>query len=144
MARKRLEKLPCGGGSPLAHGLSTAKILFPTKFFENRYDAMSTLSQLQKQIMKVQAVRVGLNAEKSGDVGRVMIVAITDGRANVSLKTSTDPEANVESSAPRPSTQELKVCVLNLIYYKRFYFGTSKSLYSFLHHTKLFLKFRLL
>ncbi|KAL5209156.1 hypothetical protein ABZP36_004779 [Zizania latifolia] len=81
MARKRLEKLPCGGGSPLAHGLSTA-------------------------------VRVGLNAEKSGDVGRIMIVAITDGRANVSLKRSTDPEAAAD--APRPSSQELKDEILEV------------------------------
>ncbi|KAM3261527.1 hypothetical protein ACQJBY_052288 [Aegilops geniculata] len=83
MARKRLEKLPCGGGSPLAHGLSTA-------------------------------VRVGLNAEKSGDVGRIMIVAITDGRANVSLKKSNDPEAAAASDTPRPSTQELKDEILDV------------------------------
>lgn len=37
-----------------------------------------------------------------------MIVAITDGRANISLKKSTDPEATA-SDAPRPSSQELKV-----------------------------------
>jgi magnesium chelatase subunit D len=37
-----------------------------------------------------------------------MIVAITDGRANISLKRSTDPEA-AGPDAPRPSTQELKV-----------------------------------
>ncbi|PKI57735.1 hypothetical protein CRG98_021802 [Punica granatum] len=82
MARKRLERLPCGGGSPLAHGLTTA-------------------------------VRVGLNAEKSGDVGRVMIVVLTDGRANISLKRSTDPEA-AANDAPRPSAQELKDEILEV------------------------------
>ncbi|XP_075102248.1 magnesium-chelatase subunit ChlD, chloroplastic-like isoform X2 [Nicotiana tabacum] len=60
-----------------------------------------------------QAVRVGMNAEKSGDVGRIMIVAITDGRANISLKRSTDPEAEA-SDAPRPSSQELKDEILEV------------------------------
>lgn len=40
-----------------------------------------------------------------------MIVVLTDGRANISLKRSTDPEAAAAAAAdaPRPSAQELKV-----------------------------------
>ncbi|KAG2495977.1 hypothetical protein HYH03_005906 [Edaphochlamys debaryana] len=77
MARRRLDSLPCGGGSPLAHGLSTA-------------------------------CRVAMQAQQAGEVGRVMMVLITDGRANVSLaKSNEDPEA-CKPDAPKPSADLLK------------------------------------
>lgn len=40
-----------------------------------------------------QAVRTAVNAQSSGDCGRIMIVLLTDGRANVSLgRSNEDPE----------------------------------------------------
>ena len=70
MAKDRLERMPCGGGSPLAHALNCA-------------------------------AQVGMTAQKSGDVGEVLVVCISDGRANVPLCTSVgeEPEEPMDKAA---------------------------------------------
>ena len=83
LAKKRLEVLPCGGGSPLAHGLSLA-------------------------------VRLGLKAKKGGTTDRVLVVLITDGRANVNLaKSNKEPQALAEG-AVKPSQESIKEEVLSM------------------------------
>jgi magnesium chelatase subunit D len=85
MAKRRLEAMPCGGGSPLADALQTAML-------------------------------TGINAQKTGDVGKVVVVCISDGRANVPLCVSKgevfDPDADEDSKDGKPSRQYLKDEVL--------------------------------
>ncbi|GLC46452.1 hypothetical protein PLESTB_001718300 [Pleodorina starrii] len=77
LARHRLESLPCGGGTPLAHGLSTA-------------------------------VRIAVQAMKARQVGHVMVVLVTDGRANVCLARSNEAPEAMKPDALRPGAEQLK------------------------------------
>jgi len=82
LTKSRLEAMPCGGGSPLAHSLMLA-------------------AQTALNTMKVKQ-----------DVGRVVIVLITDGRANIPLELSMDhtftPSTDPESKDGMPSRKFLK------------------------------------
>lgn len=85
MASRRLEQMPCGGGSPLADAIQTACL-------------------------------TGINAQSTGDIGKVVVVLISDGRANVPLCVSAgeefDPDADEDSKDGKPSRNYLKEEVL--------------------------------
>lgn len=88
LTKNRLEYMPCGGGSPLSHGLMTA-------------------------------MKLGVNEKKfKKDVGQVVIVIITDGRANIPLSISLglgfDPTFDPLSKDGIPSRNFLKNEVIEI------------------------------
>ena len=83
-ASRRLERLPCGGGSPLSHGLALA-------------------------------VRLGRNALSSKDIAEVIVVLISDGKANVGLSQSLEAASGGEPSEPVPSLAAIHAEVLMIV-----------------------------
>eukprot|EP00746_Dinoflagellata_sp_MGD_P133905 gnl/MRDRNA2_/MRDRNA2_67683_c0_seq2.p1 gnl/MRDRNA2_/MRDRNA2_67683_c0~~gnl/MRDRNA2_/MRDRNA2_67683_c0_seq2.p1 ORF type:complete len:812 (+),score=206.44 gnl/MRDRNA2_/MRDRNA2_67683_c0_seq2:202-2436(+) len=83
MATKRLQSMPCGGGSPMAHAIN-------------------------------MAVRTGVNAMKTGDIGKCVIVLITDGNANVPLKVSVG-EATEEEKKEKVDREAIKEEVFDTV-----------------------------
>ncbi|MEX1324931.1 MAG: magnesium chelatase ATPase subunit D [Synechococcaceae cyanobacterium] len=83
-ARRRLERLPCGGGSPLSHGLALA-------------------------------LRVGRNALLAKDIAEVIVVLISDGKANVGLSQSLAAASGGEAREPPLPLTEIHAEVLTIL-----------------------------
>jgi magnesium chelatase subunit D len=75
MAKNRLERMPCGGGSPLAHALT-------------------------------MAAQTGMTAQRTGDTGEVVVVLISDGRANVPLSKSLGEQPDEDAPTNKTSLKE--------------------------------------
>ena len=85
LVSRRLAVMPCGGGTPLAHGLKTAS----------------------RVALNAHKVRGGKSA------GQIRLIVLTDGRATRSLEWSENPSSRVDSNAP--TRQELQEEILTLV-----------------------------